>query len=59
VNCLRSSTRHADHPCAAAIATSVPLYRSDARVCTLVKALWGDTDAVGPKLQMPRRAQRK
>jgi hypothetical protein len=48
-----------DHPCAAAIATSVQLYRSDPRVCTRINAavdsgstevlLWGDTDTVGPK----------
>jgi hypothetical protein len=52
----------ADHPCAAAIATSVQLYRSDPRVCTRINAavdsgstevlLWGDTGSVGPKPQL-------
>jgi hypothetical protein len=51
-----------EHPRAAAIATSVQLYRSDRRVCSRVNAaidsgltevlLWGDTDAVGPKPQL-------
>jgi hypothetical protein len=48
-----------DHPCAAAIATSAQLYRSDPRVRTRINTavdsgstevlLWGDTDSVGPK----------
>jgi hypothetical protein len=50
------------HPRAAAIATSVQLYRSDPRVCARVNAaidsgltevvLWGQTDSVGPKPQL-------
>ncbi|MGC1739063.1 hypothetical protein [Mycobacterium sp.] len=51
-----------EHPRPAAIATSVQLYRSDARVGTRVNAavdsgstevvLWGDTDSVGSKPQL-------
>jgi hypothetical protein len=51
-----------EHPHAAAIATSVQLYRSDPRICARVNAaidsgstevvMWGDTDSVGPTPQM-------
>lgn len=59
---LESALGMPEYPRAAAIATSVDLYRSDPRVCTPVNAAidsgstevgrWGDTDSVGPKPQL-------
>jgi hypothetical protein len=65
---LQSTLDIPEQPQAAAIATSIQLYRSDPRICARVDAaidsqstevlLWGDTNSIDPKPQMIAVAHR-